>query len=63
MQNFLSFAALSGVLLTLAWSYVAQPLPPDNAKAFRDCIKLHPAKYCRSEYLPSTIAWGSDGRR
>jgi hypothetical protein len=55
MQNLAAFSILSGAFVVLGWSFVAQPLPQDNLKAFQDCSKLHPARYCRITYLPSTI--------
>jgi hypothetical protein len=55
MQNFAAFSILSGAFVVLGWSFVTQPLPQDNLKAFQDCSKLHPARYCRITYLPSTI--------
>jgi hypothetical protein len=47
---FLSSASAFGILALLY-----QPLPQDNLKAFQDCSKLHPARYCRITHLPSTI--------
>jgi hypothetical protein len=47
---FLSSASAFGILALLY-----QPLPQDNLKAFQDCSKLHPVRYCRITYLPSTI--------
>jgi hypothetical protein len=55
MQNLAAFSILSGAFVVLGWSFVAQPLPQDNLKAFQDCSRLHPARYCRITYLPSTI--------
>jgi hypothetical protein len=49
------FSIACGIsVLTLA-SLVQAPLPQDNLQAFQDCSKLHPARYCRITYLPSTI--------
>lgn len=53
MQNFAAFAVLSGMLTVLGWSYVAQPLQPDNRQAYAQCVELHPQPYCQSEHLPS----------
>jgi hypothetical protein len=39
-------------MITLA-ALVQAPLPEDNAKAYQDCSKLHPQKYCLITYLPS----------
>jgi hypothetical protein len=47
---FLSSASAFGILALLY-----QPLPQDNIKAFQDCSKLHPQKYCTITYLPSKI--------
>jgi hypothetical protein len=47
---FLSSASAFGILALLY-----QPLPQDNIKAFQDCSKLHPVRYCRITHLPSTI--------
>jgi hypothetical protein len=55
MQTFSALAVLSGAFVVLGWSFVAQPLPQDNLQAFQDCSKLHPVRYCRITYLPSTI--------
>jgi hypothetical protein len=55
MQNFLAFAVLSGSLTVLGWSFVAQPLPPDNPQAYQQCIKLHPQRYCTLEHMPSKL--------
>jgi hypothetical protein len=55
MQNFAAFSILSGAFVVLGWSFITQPLPQDNIKAFQDCSKLHPVRYCRITYLPSTI--------
>jgi hypothetical protein len=55
MQNLAALSILSGAFVVLGWSFVAQPLPQDDLKAFQDCSKLHPARYCRITYLPSTI--------
>lgn len=56
MQGFISFAILSAAFVALGWSYVVQPLPEDNPKAFQECIKLHPQKYCTITYLPSKVS-------
>lgn len=53
VQNFAAFAILSGMLTVLGAALVYQPLPVDNIKAYHDCTKLHPAKYCQLTYLPS----------
>jgi hypothetical protein len=53
MQNFLALASLSAMLTTLAWSYVTQPLPPDNPRAYHECKQLHPQKFCAAHYMPS----------
>jgi hypothetical protein len=53
MQNLAAFIILSGAFIVLGWSYITQPLPEDNAKAYQDCSKLHPQKYCLITYLPS----------
>jgi hypothetical protein len=55
MQSFFAFAALSGMLTVLAWSYVTHPQQPDNQQAYSKCIEHHPQQYCRFEHLPSTI--------
>lgn len=53
MKDLLSFAFLTAAFTTLAWASFTPPLPQDNAKAFDDCIKLHPQKYCIITYHPS----------
>jgi hypothetical protein len=53
MQNFLALASLSAMLTTLAWSYVTQPLPPDNPRAYHECKQIHPQKFCASNYMPN----------
>jgi hypothetical protein len=55
MQNFAAFSILSGALVVLGWSFVTQPLPQDNIKAFQDCSRLHPPKYCAITYFPSKL--------
>jgi hypothetical protein len=56
MQSFAAFAVLSGMLTVLGWSFVAGPQAPDNHQAYAQCIKHHPERYCRSAYMPSTLA-------
>jgi len=55
MQNFAAFSILSGALVVLGWSFITQPLPQDNQKAYDNCIQLHPERYCRFEHMPSTL--------
>jgi hypothetical protein len=55
MQGFAAFTILSGAFVVLGWSFVTQPLPQDNIKAFQDCSKLHPLKYCAITHFPSKL--------
>lgn len=51
MQSFLATSALSAMLAALAWSYVAQPAPQPNLKAYQACTQLHPQRYCAITHL------------
>jgi hypothetical protein len=55
MKDFLAFTVLSGMFVTLAWSYAAQPLPPDNAQVYEQCTQLHPQRFCAINYFPSKL--------
>lgn len=56
MRHLLSLASLSAVFCALAWALVVQPLPQDNLQALRQCMALHPERYCRLTYAPGTLA-------
>lgn len=46
-------------LLTLASLLALATLPvqqQDDPAALRNCMALHPERYCRSTYAPSTVA-------
>jgi hypothetical protein len=55
MQGFAALTILSGAFVVLGWSHIARPLPEDNLKAYQDCSKLHPQKYCVITYFPSEL--------
>jgi len=56
MQSLASLAILSGAFVALSWSYIVQPLNVDNPKAFEECIKLYPQRYCTITYLPTKVS-------
>jgi hypothetical protein len=39
----------------LAWSYVTQPVPPNDQQSYAKCIELHPKRYCGITYLPNSF--------
>jgi hypothetical protein len=49
------FSITCGISVLMLASLVQVPLPQGNIKAFQDCSRLHPARYCRITHLPSTI--------
>jgi len=54
--NPLASTVLIGFSLTAAvLAFFHDPLPPDNPKAYDNCIQLHPERYCRFEHMPSTL--------
>lgn len=55
MQGFAALAVLSGSFVVLGWSFITQPLPPDNQQAYAACANVHPQRYCAIQYMPSTV--------
>jgi hypothetical protein len=55
MQSFAALAILSGSYVVLGWAHLTQPLPQGNLKAYQDCSKLHPQRYCAINYFPSKL--------
>lgn len=48
---------LSAMLSALAWSIATQPFQQDDPQAMRQCMELHPERYCRFAHAPSTFAY------
>lgn len=46
----IGFSLTAGVL-----AFFHDPLPPDNRKAYDNCVQVHPERYCRFEYMPGTL--------
>ena len=49
------FSIASGISMITLAALVQAPLPEDNLKAYQDCSKLHPQKYCAINYFPSKL--------